>query len=440
MQNRGDPNLSETKIPARKVAVKKTAKKRASSSITARLFKLLGELFADLFAASKSALKNLARRAPKIAAENARRAAAALKTFTKTRAPRAAAWLQRALSHARARFAVPLRNTALAPAVYAAAALFFAGAAYYAWAVHRPLPGLEARPMTIARGDTLGRIAARLESREIIGETFTLKLHGRLSRLDKRIQAGEYEFPPGTSLRQFLRRIASGRGRVNLRIAIIEGWTFARMREHLRAAPDLRQDTADMSARDIMALLGHPDLHPEGRFAPDTYHYAAGASDLAIYRAAFALQRERLEAIWRDRAGDLSFRERAQALILASIIEKESPHAGEQRRISGVFHNRLRKGMRLQADPTVIYGVGEAFDGDITRKHLRTDTPYNTYTRRGLPPTPVSLPGESSLRAAVQPQKTDAYYFVAKGGGRHHFSATLKQHNRAVRKYARKSG
>jgi UPF0755 protein len=197
-----------------------------------------------------------------------------------------------------------------------------------------------------------------------------------------------------------------------------------------------------MTGQQIMAELGYPDLHPEGQFFPDTYHYNAGQTDLSIYHKSFQLMQENLEYAWEHRADNLMLKNKDEALILASIIEKESQAIEEQALIAGVFHNRLVKGMRLQTDPTVIYGLGSDYDGDITRAHLRTDTPYNTYTRYGLTPTPISLPGMSSLEAAVQPASTDAYYFVAKGGGLHQFSKTLKQHNRAVKKFLleRKSG
>jgi len=348
-------------------------------------------------------------------------------------------WAHALLSRLRAVPGVPrrLRNAVLVPAFSMLCVTCSIGAAYYIWALSHPL-SIAQQKISIAPGDTLARIAAQLEGRGVITESHSLKLFARAGGLDKRIHTGEYEFPPGISLRQLLRNIASGRGRASLRVTIIEGWTFAQMRAHLRTADGLKQDSAGLGARDIMQMPGDADMHPEGMFAPDTYHYYAGESDLALYRAAFALQQKRLAAICR--AAGLNARKCRQALILASIIEKESSDAGEQRRIAGVFHNRLRKGMRLEADPTVIYGIGAAYAGDITRAHLRTDTPYNTYRRRGLPPTPICLPGESALRAAAFPDKTDAYYFVAKGGGLHHFSVTLQQHNRAVREYRRKRG
>ena len=218
-------------------------------------------------------------------------------------------------------------------------------------------------------------------------------------------------------------------------VTIVEGWTFRMMREVLGTAEGLRPDTREWSDDRIMEALGYPDLHPEGQFYPDTYYYRKGDPDLDIYRKAFELMQFRLRQVWAQRSPDLPLDDPYEALIVASIIEKETQDRDEQPTIAGVLFNRLRKGMRLQTDPTVIYGVGDAFDGNIIRKHLKTDTPYNTYTRAGLTPTPISLPGMDSLMAAVRPAETEAYYFVAKGGGRHHFSRTLEEHNRAVRKY-----
>jgi UPF0755 protein len=184
-----------------------------------------------------------------------------------------------------------------------------------------------------------------------------------------------------------------------------------------------------------MAELGFPKLHPEGQFYPDTYHYRLGDSDLMIFRKAFDLMQERVDRAWENRLPEIEIHSRYQALVMASIIEKESGVWEEQPEISGVFNNRLRLDMKLQTDPTVIYGIGDKYKGNITRKHLETDTPYNTYTRKGLPPTPIALPGESAILAAVNPLETESLYFVAKGEGKHKFSRTLQEHNAAVKKY-----
>ena len=305
------------------------------------------------------------------------------------------------------------------------------------WAVNRPLD-FGAQTWVIEPGDTLGKVAAQLVEREVIGQTLPLRLLARLGGLGKQIRAGEYRFPPGTSLAEFLERVTTGKSQVGIKVTIIEGWTFRQMRAHLRRAPKLKQVTANMNDRQLMAKLGHPELHPEGRFFPDTYYYTAGQTDLSIYRKAFHLMQEKLDAAWENRAADLGLAGKDEALIMASIIEKESWIAHEQRKIAGVFYNRLKKGMRLQTDPTVIYGLGAAFDGNLTRAHLKTDTPYNTYTRKGLTPTPISLPAEDALTAAVRPMQTDAYYFVASVDGKHHFSETLTQHNKAVWEYIRR--
>lgn len=316
-------------------------------------------------------------------------------------------------------------------------ALVIAGG-YYAWAVNRALDFGDADAVwVIEPGDTLGEIAARLVEREVIAETVSLRLLARPGDLGRQVRSGAYRFPPGISLREFLRRVVTGAGQVGIKITFIEGWTFARMREELRAAPELKAVTAGMSGAEIMAELGAPGVHPEGRFFPDTYRYAAGQTDLSVLRQAYRLMQDKLAGAWAARSRKVPLDSADEALIVASIIEKESQIISEQPRIAGVFYNRLRKGMRLQTDPTVIYGLGDNLRGKLRRKHLRIDTPYNTYTRHGLPPTPISLPGADALRAAVQPKATDAYYFVASGGGAHHFSVTLDQHNKAVRKYAR---
>lgn len=311
-----------------------------------------------------------------------------------------------------------------------------AGYGYYHWSINRPLDFGE-RVWAIQQGETLHHIATRLEAENVIGDTLPLKVLARINGLHRQIHAGEYRFPPRISLKEFLQLIASGQGRVENKVTIIEGWTFRQMRAQLREAPKLRHTTVFLSDQAIMAKLGHPDWHPEGRFFPDTYHYDVGETDLSIYRRAFRLMQKKLDHAWENRADNLVLQNRYEALVLASIIEKETYAASEGSKISSVFHNRLRRGMRLQTDPTVIYGLGAAYRGQITRTHLKTDTPYNTYTRGGLTPTPISLPGAESLQAAVRPLKTNVYYFVAKGGGRHHFSRTLREHNRAVRKYLR---
>lgn len=309
-----------------------------------------------------------------------------------------------------------------------------AGYWYYSQAVIKPL-SFRQDTFLIESGDTLNGIADRLVSDGVLSEPWSLRLLAKGQGVGEAILAGEYQFPEDIDLREFLDHIVTGKGQIDVKITIVEGWTFQQMRQALKQAPKLKQITAEWSDQKIMASLGHPDLHPEGQFYPDTFYYRANDTDLEILKKSFALMQQKLTLAWQSRASDIPLDDPYEALILASIIEKETQVREEQPTIAGVFMNRLEKGMRLQTDPTVIYGVGDAYDGDITREHLNTDTPYNTYTRSGLTPTPISLPGEDSLMATVKPAKTDAYYFVAKGGGRHKFSKTLKEHNAAVRKY-----
>ena len=307
---------------------------------------------------------------------------------------------------------------------------------YYHHAIGKQL-AISEEIFLISQGDTLNGIANRLVKDGVIREPWSLRLLGRQQGTGQNILAGEYDFPETLSLAEFLDSIVQGKYQVDVRVTILEAWTFKQMREALRDAERLKQTTDQWTDQQVMAALGHPDLHPEGQFYPDTYYYRANDPDMSLYRKSFALMQQHLQQAWGDRSSSLPLKDPYEALILASIIEKETQALDEQPIIAGVFMNRLNKGMRLQTDPTVIYGIGDAYNGDITRKHLKTDTPYNTYTRSGLTPTPISLPGMSSLEAAVKPAATEALYFVAKGGGRHQFSRTLAEHNRAVNKYIR---
>ncbi|MBX2867900.1 MAG: endolytic transglycosylase MltG [Acidiferrobacterales bacterium] len=317
-------------------------------------------------------------------------------------------------------------------------AMLVAGAYwYYSKAIVSDL-NLDEDIFVIERGATINGLAARFVEEGKLNEPWSMRLLARQEFPGKAIQAGEYDFPKDLTLRSFLEHIVSGKGQVDMRITVVEGWTFRQMREAIYAANKIRHVTKDWPDQQIMEALGHPELHPEGQFFPDTYHYRADEPDLVVFRKSFNLMQEKLDELWPLRNDELLLKTPYEVLILASIIEKETQVRDEQPTIAGVFMNRLRKGMRLQTDPTVIYGVGDAYKGDITRKHLKTDTPYNTYTRSGLTPTPISLPGEDSLLAAVQPAKTDAYYFVASGGGRHKFSRTLAEHNKAVKEYLRR--
>jgi UPF0755 protein len=220
-------------------------------------------------------------------------------------------------------------------------------------------------------------------------------------------------------------------------LTVVEGWTFARLRQAIRQQPGLKQTALDLSDSDLMRLLGATGRHPEGLFYPDTYLFPHNTEDLQVYRMAMERMDQELQRIWAQRHPDVPLKTPYEALILASIIEKETGLAADRRNISSVFTNRLRKGMMLQTDPTVIYGIGTLFDGDLRKNHLRTDTPYNTYTRTGLPPTPIALPGRESLLSAVQPATTPYLYFVAKGDGSSYFSSNLDEHNSAVDRFIR---
>lgn len=258
----------------------------------------------------------------------------------------------------------------------------------------------------------------------------------RLSQQDRQIRAGNYEITAGTTPRSLLQKLV--RGEESLRaITLVEGWTFRQVRAQMAANEFLKNDTAAMTEAQIMEALGKPGLAAEGRFFPDTYTFAKGSSDLAVLRRAMRSMERHLQEVWEQRAPDTPLKNMDEALILGSIVEKETGRTSDRGQIASVFINRLRIGMRLQTDPTVIYGMGEAFDGNLRRRDLQTDTPWNTYTRAGLPPTPIALPGKDSMMAAVRPDASKALYFVARGDGSSHFSTSLDEHNRAVNRYQR---
>ncbi len=258
----------------------------------------------------------------------------------------------------------------------------------------------------------------------------------RLSGDARQIRAGSYELARGATPRTLLQMLV--RGEESLRsVTLVEGWNWRQVRQALSRAEQLKPDTENLSDEMIMSQLGRAGLPAEGRFFPDTYTYAKGSSDLAVLRRALHAMERKLDAAWAQRAPDTPLKTPTEALILASIVEKETGKPADRAMISGVFVNRLRIGMMLQTDPTVIYGLGEAFDGNLRKRHLQADTAWNTYTRAGLPPTPIAMPGKASLLAAVQPAQTKALYFVARGDGSSQFSATLDEHNRAVNKFQR---
>ena len=258
----------------------------------------------------------------------------------------------------------------------------------------------------------------------------------RLSGKSARLKAGNYELKPGTSPLGLIGQLVRGEFAQEA-LAIIEGWTFRQMRQAIDAHPAIRHDTAGLSDKELLARITTGYTFPEGLFFPDTYLFAKGASDLQIYRQAHALLLRRLDEAWSKRASGVPYKSPYEALIMASIIEKETGRKSERNMIAAVFVNRLKRRMLLQTDPTVIYGMGERFQGNIRKRDLETDTPYNTYTRPGLPPTPIALPGAESLAAALNPAPADVLYFVSRGNGTSEFSNNLDDHNRAVNKYQR---
>ena len=263
-----------------------------------------------------------------------------------------------------------------------------------------------------------------------------LQLWFRLSGQARLIKAGSYEITPGTTPRSLLSMLVRGDQTLKS-VTLVEGWTFTQVRAALQKAELLAPDSVGLSLEMIMEKLGKPGIHPEGRFFPDTYTYAKGSSDFSVLKRAAKAMDKRLDAAWALRAADTPLKSALDALTLASIVEKETGKPSDRAQIAGVFTNRLRINMRLQTDPTVIYGLGDKFDGNLRKRDLLADTPYNTYTRGGLPPTPIAMPGKAALLAAVQPQPTSALYFVAKGDGTSQFSASLEEHNAAVNKYIR---
>ena len=296
-----------------------------------------------------------------------------------------------------------------------------------------PPPGVD---LTIEPGSSPREVARLVASSGVEVQPDLLFLLFRLSGKSRQIRAGSYELGQSTTPWSLLQKLVQGDEALRS-VTLVEGWTFRQARQALARAEALKPETRGLSDEALMAALGHAGMHPEGRFYPDTYTYSKGSSDLAVLKRAMRSMELHLQAAWAQRLPDVALQSPEQALILASIIEKETGRVADQVLISSVFHNRLRIGMRLQTDPSVIYGMGERFDGNLRRADLLTDTPYNSYTRGGLPPTPIALPGKAALLAAVRPQPSKALYFVARGDGSSQFSATLDEHNRAVDKYQR---
>jgi UPF0755 protein len=293
--------------------------------------------------------------------------------------------------------------------------------------------------LVIEPGDSFNTVLRKLRAAGVdSGQDLEWRLLARQMGAAGRIQVGEYALAPGVTPRRILADLRDGHV-VSHRFTIVEGWNLRELRAALARATPLEQDTAGLDGEALMAALGHAGVHPEGRFLPETYHYTRGDSDLDVLRRAYDAMASKLDQAWESRVPGLPLDSKDEALVLASIVEKETGVADERPRIAGVFVRRLQKGMRLQTDPTVIYGMGASYTGNIRRADLLADTPYNTYTRTGLPPTPIAMPGADALQAATHPADGDALYFVAvgDGSGRHVFSASLAEHQVAVRNYLR---
>ncbi|RPD88468.1 endolytic transglycosylase MltG [Luteimonas sp. 100069] len=345
-----------------------------------------------------------------------------------------------ATPRARRRILPVLLSGVVVIALLAGVAAFLLHARYTRFA-DGPMTGLaDAGTLVVARGDSFQRVLGRLrEAGATQGHELEWRVLARELGADSRIQVGEYPLAPSMTPRELLIRMRDGKV-IHHRFTIVEGWNIRELRAALARATPLVQTLQDIDDAELMAALGKPGVHPEGRFLPETYLYTTGDSDVDLLRRANAALEATLDQAWETRAPGLKLEDREAALVLASIIEKETGIAEERPAISGVFNRRLKLGMRLQTDPTVIYGMGTAYDGNIRRSDLQTDTPYNTYTRDGLPPTPIAMAGAAAIQAATHPADGDALYFVAvgDGSGRHVFSPTYAAHNVAVRDYVRR--
>ncbi|MDO8349689.1 MAG: endolytic transglycosylase MltG [Gallionella sp.] len=303
---------------------------------------------------------------------------------------------------------------------------------YYAYSPLTP----EKLPLefTLNQGSSLSAVARQFERDGLLESPRLFVVFARLLGRAGQIKAGVYQLDQAVSHMELLAMITRGNVSTS-RVTIIEGWNFRQLRDALDATPNLRHDTLRLPDSEILQRIGAFEAHPEGLFFPETYYIAAGSSDIELLKIAYHLMQQRLNEAWLARSPNLPLETPYQALILASIVEKETGTPADRPMIAGVFVNRLRIRMMLQTDPTVIYGMGEQFDGNLRRRDLTRDTPYNTYTRGGLPPTPIAMPGRDALLAALHPARTDALYFVARGDGSSKFSSNLDAHNQAVNRY-----
>jgi UPF0755 protein len=306
---------------------------------------------------------------------------------------------------------------------------------YGAWYLTSPLSVAQLPvEVEIPRGASLRVAVEKLEKAGVRVRRHQFELLARGFGRERDLKAGNYQFAAAMTPIELLDKLTRG-DVTQAELRLIEGWTFAQFRAALDASPGLRHDSAGLDDAQLLARLQIAEPHPEGLFFPDTYLFARGSSDLAVLRRAYRAMQRHLAAEWQARQSNVPYRSPYEALTMASIIEKETGRAAERDTIAGVLVNRLRIGMRLQVDPTVIYGLGAQFDGNLRKVHLLQDGPYNTYTRAGLPPTPIAMPGLAALRAAMRPAKTDAFYYVSRGDGTSQFSRTIDEHNRAVNKY-----
>jgi len=296
-----------------------------------------------------------------------------------------------------------------------------------------PLPA-EGVVYQVQPGTNLKRLARELSEQGLLDHPDFLSWYARYTDQANKIKAGEYRLMPGLTSPALLDLLVSGKT-TRYQLTLVEGWNFQQVRAAVAGDPVLENTLESLDDSEVMTRLDHAGEHPEGQFFPDTYQFPRGTTDVALLRRAYQRMQDVLTAEWQQRDEDLPLENAYQALILASVIEKETGAPEERAQIAGVFVRRLRKGMRLQTDPTVIYGLGDDFDGNLRRRDLTQDNPYNSYTRKGLPPTPICMPGREAIHAALHPAPGDALYFVAKGDGTHHFSATLEKHNAAVRKH-----
>jgi UPF0755 protein len=317
-----------------------------------------------------------------------------------------------------------------------------AGAAWFVADQRRALDESLAVPeggfdYVLPAGAGLNSLAQDLAVNGVLANPRSLVVYARWQGLAGAIKAGEYRIEPGTTPITLLDQLVAGRV-VQHALTLVEGWTFKQMMAAIESDERLEHALDGFTADAVMERLGLAGVHPEGQFFANTYFFTRGTTDVALLRRAYSAMKDFLDEAWAGRQADLPLRSPEEALILASIVEKETAEAGERPRIAGVFVERLRIGMRLETDPTVIYGMGDDFDGNLRRRDLRADTPYNTYVRKGLPPTPIAMPGAAAIRAVLHPDSDGALFFVAKGDGSHYFSATYEEHQQAVNRYQKR--